>query len=467
MTHNADFLLIITLCLAVSYGWGMRGTTIGGEKGAMLPGALIGLFTSMFCGVPLLYENCFVLCALGASGMYFGGGMTYGETLSFSMATRPAENMKKGLFALFVKGFLWFGVFGAVFSAGISFYFSQYEKSRFILLCICLPIAAFFGRFIFNTGHGKKHSKPKIYFSKTRQEHWGAMLGILFVFTVDAALFKNVFTLTYSYICALFGGFGWVIAQLFQVFSIHYAKDCKLLKFLKAGKSVSPWKIMECTLGFFGGLGAALGIIVTKPLLTDYLSGYAAFEAPENNYYLVFVVIWLVLLCVDMIHYAFFNKNADGDNKSVKKYLQLCEYFEPVLYAAFPMMMIFSKNALAARLTSFFLVFWVIVQEVCFEKLNGTKRSLCLKILFSAFGIAAVAIEVFNINPLSPFATLIMYGAFYELITLLWIFEKLFRKKKETAVPIFKQFINSEYITVHTYFCAVIVLVTILAAVFG
>ena len=45
--------------------------------------------------------------------------------------------------------------------------------------------------------------------------------------------------------------------------------------------------------------------------------------------------------------------------------------------------------------------------------------------------------------------------------------KKLFRKKKETAVPIFKQFINSEYITVHTYFCAVIVLVTILAAVFG
>lgn len=36
--------LYITLFLAfsavsVSYGWGMRGTIIGGEKGAMLPGA--------------------------------------------------------------------------------------------------------------------------------------------------------------------------------------------------------------------------------------------------------------------------------------------------------------------------------------------------------------------------------------------------------------------------------------------
>ncbi len=40
----SDMILCVFLTtLAASYGWGMRGSLIGGEKGAMLPGALIGL----------------------------------------------------------------------------------------------------------------------------------------------------------------------------------------------------------------------------------------------------------------------------------------------------------------------------------------------------------------------------------------------------------------------------------------
>ena len=41
-------LLILAIIPAVSYAWGMRGTTIGGEKGAMLPGAMIGLLIAFF-----------------------------------------------------------------------------------------------------------------------------------------------------------------------------------------------------------------------------------------------------------------------------------------------------------------------------------------------------------------------------------------------------------------------------------
>lgn len=461
MTPNCNILLIITLSLAASYGWGMRGTTIGGEKGAMLPGALVGLFTAMFCGVPLFYENYFVLSALGAVGMYFGGCMTYGETLAFSMSTRPAENMKKGLLALFLKGFLWFGVFGAIFSLGITFYFFGIEKCAFAIICVALPAGALSGYFVFNKAHGK-NLKPKIYFSKTRQENWGAMLGIFAAFTAYSVFSKNTFSLLYSLICAAFGGFGWVLGQLFQIFSLHYAKNTRFLRFLRVGKSVSPWKIMECTFGFFGGLGAAVAILASRHLIAGDIAHKNADVASKSTVHSAFVGVWLGLLAIDMIHYIFINKKNNG--KKVNAYLALCEYCEPIIYAAFPMMMIFWGNETAARLSSFFLVFWVVVQEVFFEKLYKTKRSLITKLAFTALGIAFVVLEIAKTQIITPFFTLIMYGAFYEGVTLLWIFEKLIKRNKTEGVPVFKQFTQSEYITVHTYFCAVIAVITAIAA---
>ena len=64
--------------IAVSYGWGMRGTIIGGEKGAMLPGAFMGLLMAVFSGSEVLASSPWILAGVGAVGMYCGGCMTYG-----------------------------------------------------------------------------------------------------------------------------------------------------------------------------------------------------------------------------------------------------------------------------------------------------------------------------------------------------------------------------------------------------
>ena len=90
-------LLILAIIPAVSYAWGMRGTTIGGEKGAMLPGAMIGLLIAFFSKILIAQEHFYIFAGLGAVSMYLGGSMTYGETLGLSMNQKPAENMKKGL----------------------------------------------------------------------------------------------------------------------------------------------------------------------------------------------------------------------------------------------------------------------------------------------------------------------------------------------------------------------------------
>ena len=58
------FLLLSTV--SVSYGWGMRGTIIGGEKGAMLPGAFLGLLIALFSGSELLADSPWMLAGIGA-----------------------------------------------------------------------------------------------------------------------------------------------------------------------------------------------------------------------------------------------------------------------------------------------------------------------------------------------------------------------------------------------------------------
>ena len=58
----------------------MRGAVIGGEKGAMLPGAFIGLILAWFSGGGI--RECFwIPAAAGLMGMTFGGIEPYGETI--------------------------------------------------------------------------------------------------------------------------------------------------------------------------------------------------------------------------------------------------------------------------------------------------------------------------------------------------------------------------------------------------
>ena len=148
MDNLSTVLLIFSIITAVSYAWGMRGTTIGGEKGAMLPGALIGLLIAVFSNILIVREHFYIFSALGAVSMYFGGSMTYGETLGLSMDKKPAENMKKGLLGVFIKGFLWFGTFGAIFSTGINavcYQYSVLEMAIVFPLALVMGIGFYFG----------------------------------------------------------------------------------------------------------------------------------------------------------------------------------------------------------------------------------------------------------------------------------------------------------------------------------
>lgn len=74
MSFTDALICILFTTLAGCYGWGMRGALIGGEKGAMLPGAFIGLSLSAFAG----YCGGVGLIAAGLMGMTYGGIEPYG-----------------------------------------------------------------------------------------------------------------------------------------------------------------------------------------------------------------------------------------------------------------------------------------------------------------------------------------------------------------------------------------------------
>ena len=499
--------LFFALIFGVSYAWGMRGTTIGGEKGAMLPGAIIGLLIAFFSKILIAQEHFYIFASLGAVSMYLGGSMTYGETLGLSMNKKPADNMKKGLIALFVKGFLWFGLFGALFTTGINAVCGMYRVYELVVLFILTPAIAVAGYFIFNKPLNPKEKKfPKIYFSKTRQESWGALLGAFLVLFMFAAIKLNTLTIIFSLSCAVFGGVGWVIGQLMQIYSIHYAESSKsnFCRKFSNNNDIDSWKIMECVLGAFGGLGSAVGFLLTYEnfkLTLFNLEKNDGLVPLNKTLVLILFIVWVLLIVGDMVHYfikkpitkkelkkQLKRKQITQEQYAVKRlkavtavprgyeiYDNFTEKIEPVLYSAVPFILICVGSVQAALITSFFLIFLVIAQEVGLEKSITKRFDLPFKIVLGVISVVIFTIQVaFNFD-FSVIGTILLYTLGYELMTMVWLgiktvrlFNKRIRNSTETIIKKekFKLFVkeNKTIITVHTYFtfCMILVLLFII-----
>ncbi len=462
-------LLILAIIPAVSYAWGMRGTTIGGEKGAMLPGAIIGALLAYFSGILIVQENFYIFAALGAVGMYFGGCMTYGETLSFTVSARPAVNFKKGMLALIVKGFLWFASFGAIFSTGVNAVCGVYNLVELIVIFILTPTFALLGLKLLNRPHNAEQVIfPKIYFSKTRKEYWGALAGITASLLLINLHKLSSYVFIFTFICGFFGAIGWVLGQLIHIYINQYAHTSKIkfIKKLADNHTLDGWKGMECTLGAVGGLGCAVGFLLTYNKFKNIafnLELNGGIKPLNETLSTVLLVVWLALLGVDMVHYF----------KKLPKIEPYFEVIEFILYAAVPFILITLGSSKAAAITAYFLLLWVMVQEVAFEmKYINQKYSLILKISLSGIGLIYLLIclisKNYSITPL-----LLLYTAVYEVLTLLWLVPEVIAKNAEMSKEIELNnkdvvikniklfFTNKSTIITHTYFIFSVILTLI------
>lgn len=458
MSTGEIILFILMAGISVSYGWGMRGTTIGGEKGAMLPGAIMGLLIALFSPSPLLQEQFFMVSGVGAMAMYLGGCMTYGETLGLTMNTWPPENMKKGLFAVFVKGGIWFSLFGAIMGIYLTASTGEvYKALDFVVLFALIPVFALGGYFLLNKPHDPKNNKfPKIYFSKTRQESWGGLLGILVLLILVSALRSDFFALKLMLCSGLSGAVGWVIGQLFHTYGRHPKKNGKyIFPWLQKKKLMEAWKLMECVLGAIGGMGIALTLVLLQGDLDKIAAAHernGALWSPIAGHGTLIAAIWVCLLAADMLQFVFrepLRKNllekllakkriSKEQNKkelartakceassSFKKYRLLVEGFEFPLYSVVPLFFALLGVKEVSMLASFFVVYLVIVQETAFLNFSIFKYKHLFRVVTLGFGAAVVAAQFFFDWTPGIKATMLMYGLFYELITLAYLLCKI------------------------------------------
>ncbi|MCQ2462079.1 MAG: hypothetical protein MJ177_01580 [Clostridia bacterium] len=434
LTHAA--FLIFVCSVAASYGWGMRGAVIGGEKGALLPGALIGMSIALFSGIDALRDNWQLYAAAGALAMGYGGFEPYAQTADFMLHdSAPYASMKKCFAGLFIKGANWFGIAAGIFSLSLGALSGKYYKTADIIILFALiPFIQLLGIKIFNKPFDRKNGVfPKIYFSRGSREEWGGnLLTMLAVFAL-AAIRKDFVTLIFVLTGIVFGGVGW----FFSMWLCHKASKMKK-------RYVDSWKIMEFAYGAVGGLAFSVCFALNYGRISAAYSGVYTVTANgiKGADFLAWAAFAIVIIMA--IQYPL-------EKKTNEKTQRALELTERAVYYSLLLCLCVLGNMKAARLTVFPVILWVLYEENAFDGRITVlfRRPAAGKAVLTVLFALSVIGEIFIPGGYTPVMTIVMYTAAYIVSDLLYFVLK-FRKP-------------GAYCTVHAYF---LTLSTVLIIIF-
>jgi hypothetical protein len=230
---------ILFPAVTMSLGWGLRGTIGGGPLGAMIPGAMIAMALCLLLK-RTNDRDAAVIAAFGAVSLGFGGQMTYGQTVGFSI---QPSTMWWGLLGLGVKGAVWGWLGGAVL--GLAFVRDRYSRRDIVVGLALMVLGSWLGWYFIN--------EPKlIYFSnradRPRPEVWaGLATGATLLLGWLRWRSPEPAPLRFALWGLAGGGFGFFFGGWLQSIGRQHAPD--LMR--------DYWKLMEFTFGFC--FGAALG----------------------------------------------------------------------------------------------------------------------------------------------------------------------------------------------------------------
>jgi len=447
---GAVFFIAMSI-IAVSYGWGMRGTTLGGEKGAMLPGAIMGLLIALFSGSAFLQENFFLLTAAGALGIYFGGSMSYMQTTGLGSDKNPPEDLKRSLTGLFVKGSIWWAIFGAVVGMFLSFLTGQYYNLTAVLLIFgTMPLFGFIGSRLFDRPFDeKKGIHPKIYFSRTRPEGMGVLFGILVGLIIFMAIYRDNVALVFTVGSMLSGGTGFLVGQLGNIRGKYPNKNGWqfLGKYHKKG-IICTWKIAECTFGGIAGLGVALTFVLVVNFLPAYAlyynDSYFAISEMVNISQWLMPGIFVALLALDLNRhiikrrktaeeYIYMNKRGwlSGQeleialktagrepSKAFLLYEKIAHTALFPIYCYIPLLFLFLGSAEVAKLVSFYVLYFVLVEQQAFDRFVNFKTVYLWRGVLMGLGTLVIFAQFYWGWTPGIFETVLLYGWGYEGLTL-------------------------------------------------
>ena len=465
MSFTDSIICILFVMLASSYGWGMRGTVIGGEKGAMLPGAFIGLILAWFAGGGIR-ENFWFAAAAGLMGMTYGGSETYGETIGFVLHRSLGEYRPvKGYAGLFLKGALWFSICGGFIALSISSMAGDmYTKADLIVFCLLIPLFQLAGYHLFNTPYDKeKGIHPRCYYSKTRREEWGGNLVTLIAMIAMATVKGDGLMLSMISGGFVGGGVGWVVAMRFYEISVFPMKNGKYMfdRFFRNG-IYDGWITMEFTLGAIGGAGIAIGFC-TKSAYIKQINGIISSVGRNTLPQSVEAVmpIAVAAVAVGIIAVNAYGCYCDKKGRNINSLAS--DRIERTLYNVIPMIFVLIGSAYAARLMTVFALILVLAIKCVFERFAHLKsQPLCGAIAFAV--CAAVFAGDIILGGYSPFVLIFAGTVPYLIAELFHAVSKPRRKEKSIGDALTK----TAFATVYPCFlvmCAVLYAVS--AKIFG
>ena len=237
--------------LALSLGWGIRGQ-FGGQHGAAIAGALLGLTMGKLFGHP----QPLALACVAAVATSYGGTMTYGQTICLTHDARDSAEYGWGLFGLTLKGVVWIGTAGAWI--GIASGHQAYRVGEIAVLAGGQLMLGLVGVGVLNRPHEPPDRLPRIYFSRRdgeqpRVEWWGGLLfGYLGLMLTLGLVKQDLFAFGMGVFGAA-GGLGFPFGQGLQAWGRSIAPFGR-----RAQVWIDWWKVME--LAFGAVAGAALGL---------------------------------------------------------------------------------------------------------------------------------------------------------------------------------------------------------------
>ncbi len=424
MSFSDTIICVLFTTLAASYAWGMRGTVVGGEKGAMLPGAFIGLILAWFSGGGIR-ENFWIPAAAGLMGMTFGGTEPYGETIGMVLHRgRPDYNPVKGCFGLAFKGALWFSICGGFIAVSLaSMSQSIYSTCDLLIFMILVPAVQRIGYRIFNQPYDKERGiYPRIFYSLTRREEWGSNLALLIAMTALAVVKGDDFTLAMIAGGFFFGAIGWFVAiKLYELSEFPMKNGRYILGKLSEKHLVDGWKIMEFTLGAIGGFGLALTYCVRFKLVEKYneaiaLNGIRTLpESIEKFMPVICGVFALGIVGTNL--YAMICERKGKDIDSFK-----CDINERIFYNILPMIFVLLGSRFAAIYSTVFMLVFALAVKCFFDRFSEAKLLPLAGVILTAV-CSVVFIGCFYPDLCSPFNIILIGTVPYlitELICVIW-----------------------------------------------
>jgi hypothetical protein len=240
---------ITTACLlaALAFGtaWAVRGK-FGHEQGAAWAGAVVAMGVILVARRTDWYGRLFEISIASAFGWGLSGMISYGAVVGYARAD-DFVNVFYGLSMLFVIGSLYGFLGGGLFALSLSN--TREERVPWaVLIAEMVAFALLTYGFLINQ-LGWLMTPP-------RSELWAACLGACIPIGWYAVRTNKRQVLRVAVWSAIGGGWGFAFGNFLQVMAHSF------------NFPLSPWNIMEYSIGFFGGLGMCYSTLTsTWPVL--------------------------------------------------------------------------------------------------------------------------------------------------------------------------------------------------------